>query len=192
MSTARAAGEPEVAASGARRRGGESGFTLIELAVATAVLLLAVLLACELFAESGRLLHHSVRRARDPWMLIAGELLRNDLRGAAPPAPLEIGLPQHGPLRLDTAIGEPVVWMLSGDRELVRSVGGVERVYLQEVRRFYWRQVSRDAVEVWVRYHVSSPYLRQLAGSLPKSDAGADEELHLLVVVRGGGETDQW
>jgi len=47
-------------------------------------------------------------------------------------------------------------------------------------------------VEVRIRYHVSSPYLRQLNGSLPQSDPGKDEDLNVMVVARGGGMADQW
>jgi type II secretory pathway component PulJ len=173
---------------GRRCRRSEAGFTLLELAVATAVLLLAVLLACHLFDESGRLLQHSVRRARDPYTLVAAELLRNDLRASAPPGLIE---PEfvHWPLELVTDEGR-VVWMRSDDGALVREANGVERAYIQQVRSFAWRPLG-NAVEVWVTYRTSSPYLRQLAGSLPKSDPGKDEDLHLLVVMRGGG-TEQW
>jgi hypothetical protein len=187
-------------AGAARRRGrrrsrrGEAGFTLIELAIATIVMLFAVLLACELLDESGRLLHHSVRRARDPWTLLAAELLRNDLRGAiAPTSPYGQGLwvPDQ-PLRLDTQDGL-VVWGRGARGELVRaSETGDAHAYLQDVRDFRWRTMGGGAVEVWARYHVSSPYLRQLAGSLPKADPGADEDLHVLVVARGGGGSSGW
>ena len=172
-----------------RRRRGEAGFTLIELAVATAVLLVAVLLACELLDQSGRLLGHSVRRARDPWTLLAAELLRNDLRGAKPPGDLDPGW-HHVPLQLLTDDGR-VEWR-SVDGQLVREAGGVEHAYIQQVRSFRWRQPSRDSVEVWVRYRTSSPYLRQLAGALPRSDPGRDEDLHVLMVTRGGYAAEQW
>lgn len=171
------------------RRRREAGFTLVELAVATAVLLLAVLLACQLLDESGRLLQHSVRRALDPSDLIAAELLRNDLRGSAPPGVTD---PQfvHWQLELATEDGR-VVWMRSDDGVLVRRAGGVEHGYVQGVRSFRWRPLG-NAVEVWVEYRTSSPYLRQLAGSLPRSDPGVDEEIHLLVVTRGGGGVERW
>lgn len=170
------------------RRDAEAGFTLIELAVATVVLLLAVLLACDLLDESGRVLHHSVRRARDPWPLLAAELLRNDLRGTQPPA----GAMGSDLLRLHTADGE-VVWQRDADGRLSRRVdGGPRRAYLQDVRGFRWYRHSGNTIEVWVRYHVSSPYLRQLAGSLPKPDPGENHDLHLLVVGRGGGWTQAW
>ena len=171
--------------AGSRR---EAGFTLIELVVATLVLLLGVVLACDLLDESGRVLHHSVRRARDPWTLLGAELLRNDLRSADPAR--VSGSPSE--LVVQTADGE-VTWMRQG-RELVRSVeGGSTYVLLHEVRDFGWRRLPGSrAVEVRVRFHVSSPYLRQLAGSLPRADPGEDQDLHVLMVARGGGGTDEW
>ena len=174
------------------RRRREAGFTLVELAVATLVLLFAVLLACDLLAESGRLLGHSARRARDPYPLLAAELLRNDLRGAAPPAPGMSGMWEHGPLQLQTQEGL-VIWQRDAAGRLARRVvGGNPRAYLQDVRSFRWRLLSGNAVEVWARYHVSSPYLRQLAGSLPRADPGEDQDLHLLVVARAGGWAPAW
>jgi len=183
------------AASGAdratrRARRGEAGFTLIELVISTVLLLLAVLLACDLLDESGRLLQHSVRRAQDPWTLLAGELLRNDIRGAAPPGG-DPDLCVHWPLALMTNEGL-VIWSRSPDGKLVRTAGGSEHAYLQNVRNFCWRPLEGGAVEVRIRYHVSSPYLHQLKGSLPQSDPGKDEDLNVLVVARGGGMADQW
>jgi prepilin-type N-terminal cleavage/methylation domain-containing protein len=182
-----------------RRR--EAGFTLLELVVATAVLLLAVLLACDLLSESGRLLHHSVRRARDPWTLLPAELLRNDLRGTATPLVLRPLLPPELPplhawqtraMLLQTADGQVTWQRLPDGRVTRRAAGGVGRVYLQDAASFRWRLMEANAVEVWVRYHVSSPYLRQLAGGLPKSDPGEDHDLHLLVVARGNPGTQAW
>ena len=170
----------------------EAGFTLVELAVATAVLLLAVLLACDLLDESGRLLHHSVRRARDPWTVLAAELLRNDLRGAnpktiAPPPTPPPGFEEEAPLVVQTSDGV-VLWRRTSDGQLVRTIAaGPSRAYIRDVRSFRWRLLGGgDAVEVWIRYHVSSPYLRQLAGRMPRSDPGEDQDLHVIVVARGG------
>lgn len=162
----------------------QAGFTLIELTVATLVLLLAVLLACDLLAESGRVLHHSVPRSRDPWTVLAAELLRNDIRGG-------YLAPGSTPDRLKLKTAEGVVEWAHERGELLRSVEGRSSyTYLREVRRFRWQLLSGDAMEVSVRFHVSSPYLRQLAGSLPRSDPGEDQDLHVLVVARGGGATE--
>jgi hypothetical protein len=178
------------------RSSAESGFTLIELAIATVVLLLGVLLACHLFDESGRVLHHSVRRARDPYPLLAAELLRNDLRGAATvlapgsTEPSPVGVRQlWSPMRLARADRTvTTIWQRLPHGRFGRSaVGGGARVYLQDVREFWWQRLPGNAIEVSVRYHVSSPYLRQLAGGLPRPDPGEDHDLHLVVVARGSG-----
>jgi Prokaryotic N-terminal methylation motif len=170
-------------------RRSEAGFTLVELAVATAVLLFAVLLACDLLDESGRLLHHSVRRARDPWTVLAAELLRNDLRSADPTKIVPLAPPpmfeENRELQLRTADGV-VVWDRTAAGELVRSIAaGPAHAYLRDVRSFRWRRLKGGGVEVWIRHHVSSPYLRQLAGSLPRSDPGEDLDLHVITVARG-------
>lgn len=172
------------------RRRQEAGFTLVELAVATAVLLFAVLLACELLDESGRLLHHSVRRALDPSDLIATELLRNDLRGSVPPGVTDLRFVQR-PLELATDDDGKVMWMRSDDDVLVRRAGGVEHGYVQQVRSFRWRPLG-NAYEVCVDYGTSSPYLRQLRGSLPQSDPGQNAKIRMVVVARGGGGADTW
>jgi hypothetical protein len=166
--------------------GREAGFTLVELAVATLVLMLAVLLACDLLAESGRVLHHSVPRSRDPWTLLAAELLRNDLRGGSFRSDSS-----WDRLRL-TLEGEGLVeWARESD-ELVRTVEHGRRFsYLRNVRDFRWDMHDGGAIEVRVRFRVSSPYLRQLAGSLPRSDPGQEQTLRVLIVSRGGG-SDEW
>ena len=176
-------------------RRGEAGFTLVELAVATAVLLLAVLLACDLLDESGRLLHHSVRRARDPWTVLAAEVLRNDLRGADPTRIVSTrrfpAFEERRDLALRTADGL-VVWSRTSDGQLVRGVAArPSRAYLRDVRSFRWRRLKGGGVEVWIRYHVSSPYLRQLAGGLPRTDPGEDLDLHVITVARRGS-MGQW
>jgi prepilin-type N-terminal cleavage/methylation domain-containing protein len=191
MRRSRAEGCLHLRAAGASR---QAGFTLVELAVATVVLLVAVLLACDLLTESGRLLHHSVQRAQDPWTLLAAELLRNDIRGSGQPTPLtpdadgwtSEGLYLNGP-------GGSVAWTMSPRGELVRQLfGGNPHAYVRTVKSFRWRALAGGGVEVWVRLRVSSSYLRQLAGALPQSDAGEVQDLHVLMVARGGGGQQQW
>ena len=169
----------------------QAGFTILELTVALVVLLLAVMLACDLLDESARLLQHSVRRARDPWTLLATELLRNDLRGGAPP-PAPEGLWLHEPLPLATDEGL-VVWAPGSSGELIRAVaGGPARPLLRGISGWRWRLLPGPAVEVELRQHMSSPYLRQLAGSLSHDDPGEDITLHWLLVTRGGASSTQW
>ncbi len=181
-------------------RAPQAGFTIVELAVATVVLLVAVLIVCDLLDESGRLLHHSVQRERDPWTLLAAELLRNDLRAGAASPPLagpDAWSTSDEHLSLSLSSGGTVTWGAVGD-ELVRApAGGNAHAYLQGVRSFRWRVltlprppgalVAGSATEVSVRFHVSTPFLHQLAGSLPRTDPGEEQELHVLMVSRPSG-----
>ena len=170
----------------AARRRGERGFTVPELVVATLVLLLALLLAADLLDESGRLLHHSVRRARDGNPLLAAELLRNDILGAHRPAatggdwvrlPLDLVVPDVG----------LVTWRRDG-LELVRGVAGAgERRLLGGVYAFRWRTlpVARGqdpAVEVEVELRTADPWGTHAGRGLPRADRGRVERLHWLVV----------
>jgi hypothetical protein len=176
-------------ASFAERRNAERGFTVLELAVATLVLLVAVMIAADLLTESGRLLHHSARRARDPWPAFATERLRNDLRSARTYPPVIEW--QDTPLVLESA-GDSVVWGRGPEDELLRA-DGTEAPFalLRGVRRFRWRAPGGGALEVWITYEESSPFLSQLTGALPHSDPGREREIHLLVVGRGDG-TYEW
>jgi prepilin-type N-terminal cleavage/methylation domain-containing protein len=167
----------------------QAGFTILELTVALVVLLVAVLMACDLLDESARLLHHSVRRARDPWTLLTTELLRNDLRGGTP---LPAGPGVGPPLQLITDEGL-VTWELGPRDELLRGVsGGPVRTLLRGVSGWQWRLLPGPAVEVELRLHLSSPYLRQAGGRLPRADPGEDITLHWLVVTRGGASSARW
>jgi hypothetical protein len=173
-----------------RSRSAEAGFTLLELAVATLVLMVAIFIASEMLDQSGRILQHSVRRAQDPYTLLARELLRNDIRGASAPSACvdEAGWPQHGPLELRNPLGV-AVWSLDGGSLLRSEAGGAARAYLAGVRRFTWKCYRGSLgylVEVDVRYHTSGLYLHQAAGSLPRSDPGEDHTLYVAMVARLG------
>ena len=166
-----------------RRRSGEGGFTLVELVVATAVLLLGLLLACDLLDESARLLHHSVRRAHDPATLHAGELLRNDLRGSSV-VPASDGWVVGELVTVAPPTGA-VVWRQAGD-ELRRRAGGHERVLLRRVRSFRWRDVGLGLVEVELELDRSGGWASPLAGALPHADAGGRERLRLVIATGVG------
>ena len=169
-----------------RARRSEAGFTLLELAVATVVLMVAIFIASEMLDQSGRLLQHSVRRAQDPYTLLARELLRNDVRGAWAPPTCD-GFPQHGRLELRNRLGG-ADWELDGSGRLLRTeVGGTAHAYLGGVRRFTWTCFAGPGghlVEINVQYHTSGLYLHQAAGSLPRSDPGEDHTLYVAMVAR--------
>ena len=168
----------------AARPSRQAGFTVVELAVATAILLLAVLLACDLLDESARLLAHSARRAQDSSTLLAGELLRNDIRGSVA-APGSDGLWQHEPLVLVVPGPGAVLWSFR-DGVLYRASGDLERALLRPVEAFRWRDAGPGVVEVEVTLGRSGAWAGSLAGSLPRGDRRAAERLH-VVVASGPG-----
>jgi prepilin-type N-terminal cleavage/methylation domain-containing protein len=178
----RGGGEGEERRAGAAA-GGAAGFTLVEMVVAMALLLLALLLACDLLDESARVLHHSARRAREPWALLAGERLRHDLRGARATGGSG-GAWLRLPLVLDVAGEGEVVWSRDGTT-LVRTGGGIGRPLLQGVTGFRWRTLGR-AVEVEVTLRAPGGWQRPLAPGLPRADVEREERLHCLVVPGAG------
>ena len=170
---------------GAGRRG-ERGFTLLELAVATLVMLLALLLAADLLDESGRLLHHSVRRAREASPLLAAELLRNDVLAAHPPASTGGDWTR---LQLDLAVpGVGVVTWRRDGLQLVREVAGSgERRLLDEVHGFRWRTLPggpgrNPAVEVEIELRTADRWGAHAGRGLPRADRGRLERRHWLLV----------
>jgi prepilin-type N-terminal cleavage/methylation domain-containing protein len=170
---------PRVRASAAN-----AGFTLIELAVATAVMLVALLIACDLLQESGKLLHHSARRARDPLPLLATELLRNDLR-ASVPIPFADGLWNTGdPLPLQLPTG-PVVWLVK-DGELIRGELVDVRKLLRNVTLWRWRALPGGVIEVEMSQRAAGGWLTHSGPGLPRLDPGREERIVILVAGRGG------
>ena len=171
-----------------RRGRGQRGFSVLELVVAMAVMLFALLLACDLLDESGRLLHHSMRRARDPLPLLVSELLRNDLRAARPQPD---GDWTSGPLALDLPGEGLVVWHRQGE-QLWRNDGGggADRPRLGRVTAWRWRALPRGAVEVRIELAASGTWLAHGRAGLPSRDAARPEVLRILVASRGG--QDGW
>ena len=172
---------------GRERRAAQRGFSVLELVVAMAVMLVALLIACDLLDESARLLHHSTRRARDPLPLLATELLRNDLRAARPPGPA--GSWTSGPLALDVPGEGLVVWRRQGDR-LWRAGGAADRPRLGGLAGWRWRALPHGAVEVRIELASSGLWLTHTRRGVPQRDAGRPEVLRILVASRGG--QDGW
>ena len=170
-----------------RRSRGQRGFSVLELVVAMAVMLFALLLACDLLDESGRLLHHSMRRARDPLPLLAGELLRNDLRAARPQPE---GDWTSGPLALDLPGEGPVVWHRQGEQLWRDDGGGGGLPRLGRVSGWRWRALPRGAIEVRIELEASGTWLAHSRAGLPRRDDARPEVLRMLVASRGG--QDGW
>jgi prepilin-type N-terminal cleavage/methylation domain-containing protein len=182
------------------RRHRQTGFTLLEVLIATAVLLVALLVVADLLDESGRLLHHSARRARDGNAILAGELLKNDLRSAVRP-PLFIdegGLPraaafddwERRALLIPSAEG-PVVWRRRG-QAVERVAQGTSRALLRGVTSFRWQALRGPtgvAVEVEVERTLAGSWSRHAAPTRAQLDRPRVEHERWLVPigVTGGG-----
>jgi hypothetical protein len=187
---------PSRLAFGVRHRPGgpdQAGFSLLEMLVATVVLMVALLIACDLLDESARVLHHSGRRARDPWPLLGSELLRNDLRAALPPA---LGWEEEeendwlfGPLALELPGVGDVTWQVV-DAALHRVHPAGDRVVLQGVLEWRWRPQRADALEVELTVRRSDDWVSHAGRVRPRIDSGRRERLRFLVTSRGG--TESW
>ena len=167
-------------------RRGEAGFTLVEMLVASLVLMLALALAAQLLDESGRILAHSVARARDTWTPLTSEWLRNDLRTATVAPNVEIGDPQDGPLVLAHAFGV-AIWHREGATLVRDEVGVGQKKLLDRVEAWQWRLVGPNVVEAEVRFRRASSFIHYEGGGVPRQDVGKVETLHWLVLLRGAG-----
>jgi prepilin-type N-terminal cleavage/methylation domain-containing protein len=170
--------------------GRQGGFTLVEMLIALLVMLVGMLIVADLLDESARLLHHSVRRSRDGFATLAGELLRNDLRGAVV-APANDGSWEHAPLRLVTGDGA-VTWRRRG-QDVERDAGGAGRSLLRRVTAFRWRVLRGPdgaAVEVEIAREITGGWTGHAAPTLPHVDRGRSETQRWIVPVGLG--RDGW
>lgn len=173
-------------------KGGTAGFTLIELVVSLAVVLLVFLLAGQLLLEAARLSSFATRRALDPLPEVARAALVADLRTARPP-PASPGLWNRAPLELDLGDGRRVVWGEEGGRLVARESGpggsGGPRAYLDGVVRWRWRLLAGGLVEVDVEIRRTlGPFLQRMTAPLTRLPSGErSERLDVVVLPRGGG-----
>ena len=132
------------------RRRLEPGFTLIELAVDMAVLMVVLMIASGLLIEAVRIFSNSGREMREPGAELALRLLRLDLHASQPLAGVTI--PEYGALE---CIQEDRTerWELIGER-LVRhgftAAGEDEgaRPMIDQVLSFSWRTPWPGLVQV--------------------------------------------
>lgn len=130
----------------ARSRPAERGFSLLELMIAVALMIVALALANELLIESQRRLAIGARAQLEPDDSLALRLLRDDLRAAAPIAgwsgPLDCRRPEL-----------TARWELDGETLQRRTfdlddVDRGARAMLDRVVAFRWRPLAAGAVEV--------------------------------------------
>lgn len=125
----------------------EIGFSLLELTIACAVLVVALALANELLVESQRRLAIGARAQLEPDDSLALRQLRDDLRAAAPVSgwgggPLDCRRPEL-----------TARWELAGEKVARRTLDldGTDRgarAMLDRVVAFRWRALAPGAVEV--------------------------------------------
>lgn len=145
-----------MAALSGPRRDSERGFSLLELVVATTLLLLALALGAGLLIESLRQTSAAGRTLREGDDAGALHRLRSDLRGLAPAVPATLGW-ESGPLVL-LEEERAVAWALEGEHLVRAEVGaaaphggedvGVSSRLLREVVAFRWRVEPPAWVEV--------------------------------------------
>lgn len=134
----------------------QGGFALIEMLVATIILMLVMLIAIQMLAQAGRLLASTQVELAEPSVDLATQWLRRDVQGAselghvtflATPGPLELWGHQEGILRYEKVGGNL-------DRVLVATDGEEigRRTVLRRVSGWRWRALNSGLVEVEVVY----------------------------------------
>lgn len=167
-------------------RARERGFTLLELLVATAILLLVVLLASQLLVESQRRIALAARELAEPDEVLALRQLRDDLRAA-----LAVHGSGDGPLDCRRA-DYLARWEVAGER-LERRLfdrDGVDRgarPMLDGVARFAWRPLGPAAIEVELLRRRPSAGAALRAGSARWRPLGGDLASVRVVVGRRVG-----
>ncbi len=183
-----------------RRRASASvaGFSVLELLVSFALLLLATMIAGRLLLESQARMAHSARQALEPVAEIALEQIRADVR-AAGSVPARDYQWNWRPMIL---LGHPVgtVRYERRGRDLVRRVivqgdpeAGGERTVMREVTIWRWR-VRREAPLQLIEIELSH---REISRFGPLTGAGQREvqiptsRSHVIAVSprRGGGRS---
>lgn len=145
-----------------RRRAG--GFSVLELVVASLVLLVAVALAARLLQDVGMQIAWSGRKTLEVSPNLALEQLRTDLRGSFGTAD-SLGMWQGAPLAVQgSSTGYGIVYLIEDGQLLRRTTdpsGKVEqRLVLDKVVDLRYR-INRNAVEIELEFLRMQPPLRR-------------------------------
>lgn len=136
-------------------RAAERGFSVVELLISAALLLLAVLMATQILLESQRLFLRSQRELVAEDTDFATHRLRSDLRSADFPSLPIVALDGRwmtSPLTLRRGAGS-IVWVLDGEALVRRELAAdgevsAERIMLQRLDSWRWRALSTSLIEV--------------------------------------------
>jgi len=133
------------------------GFSLVEMVVATAILLVGLMMASGLLLRSQISMNRTVAELRDPQPTYAATRLRLDLEGAAA-APGGLFGWQSGRMALVTDGGERVAWEVVGSalhRQRLDGLGEVlaDQAVLQDVVGWRWRRAGPRLMDVEIRFH---------------------------------------
>jgi len=180
-------------------RRAEAGFTLVEMAVATLVMMLALMMAAQILDESGRVLAHSAARERDTWTPLTEEWLRRDLR-VGTGATTRLGVTPFGvpyvvnqPMVISQSFGS-VTWGRVGSYLVRKEPGQPSKRLLDHVELWEWRVIALNpmVVEAQVRFRRASSFLHDEEGGVPQPDLGKPVTLHWVVLLRAGALGRQW
>lgn len=168
------------------------GFSLLEIIVATAVLLLGILLASDLMLRSQIVANRVVAELRDPQPAYAATRLRHDLEGAAA-APAGLFGWQSGRMAVVTGEGERVGWEVVGTTLHRQQLDGAGRVLvaqavLQDIVGWRWRRTAPRLMDVEIRFRSRDASGTVLVGAPRTWRAAPIEKRRLLrVAIRRGG-----
>jgi hypothetical protein len=163
-----------------------AAYSLLELTIASLVLLVAMALAARLLHDVGMQVAWSGRKAIEMSPELALDQLRNDLRDSAGPMGT-LGMWQSAPLAIGgSSSGQTVVYRVE-DGDLVRrilggSAGG--RKVLDKVTELRYRY-GHDAVEVEIEFlRIKPPLRRDVAAGMRESPAPEKRKVAIVVCPR--------
>ena len=172
--------------------GASDGFSLVELAVAMALLLVGLLLASALLLRSQVTANRVVAELRDPQPAYATTRLRRDLEGAAV-VPSSLFGWRSGRLALVTGEGDRIAWEVVGTtlyRKRLDGDGDVEvsHAVLQDVVGWRWRRAAPRLMDVEIRFRARDSSGAVLLDARRTWRAAPIEKRRLLrVAIRRGG-----
>lgn len=180
---ARPAASPPASTGDLRR-----GFSVLEVLVASSILLLALLLAARLLEDVGMQMAWSGRRALELSPSLALEQIRTDLRGSYG-APTGLGLWLPAPLAIDgSASGYAIVYLVDQGRLVRRTTDPdgreEERVVLDRVVDLRYRD-NWGAIEVEIEYlRMRPPTRRDSAAGMKESGPPDHQRMSILISPR--------